>query len=79
MSAEGYWNPALAPDMYGVWPYPELKLRCRTYPIQGLNMSGKRYYNPATNPDKSDKRLSCYEGVDRTYLVHEPNMSNNVY
>jgi hypothetical protein len=67
MSAKGYWNPASTPDMSGVWPYPELKLRTQTCPVQGPNMSEKCYYNPATDLDKSSKRLSyCEEGVDWT-------------
>jgi hypothetical protein len=43
-------------------------------------MSGKHYYNPATGPDKSDKRLSrCKEGVDWTCPGWGTDMSGFAY
>jgi hypothetical protein len=43
-------------------------------------MSGKCYCNLETDLDKSGKGLSrCEEGVDRTCLVQEPDMSGKGY
>jgi hypothetical protein len=65
--------------MSDVWPCLGLRLRSWTCPVQGPDMSEKRFCNPAMDLDKSGKRLSrCEEGVNWTCPVQEPDMSGKV-
>jgi hypothetical protein len=80
MFANRLCNPTSTPDMSSVWPKPGLRLRSRTCPVQGPNMSRTCLWNPVTWSDKSGKDLAVSKsGADQTCPVQEMDMFDKCY